>query len=123
MSTNFFARSLDCSNAEELHIGKCSLGWDFLFRAYPDRGLISSIAWYNFLCLPDVQIVSEYGDVCTLEEFWEYAVRRREEGGIREITHVHVEAWRQERGRLAAIFASRQWTDELGRPFADYEFC
>lgn len=57
----------------EVHLGKRSYGWKFLWKANYD--------WYNmtkksidaFLHREDVILYNEYGDILTPEQVWEYA--------------------------------------------------
>jgi len=44
---------------KSLHIGKSSMGWEFLFAPYPELGLISWEAWKSYLS--NRRIVDEYG--------------------------------------------------------------
>lgn len=121
MSTNYYAKHPGQSTSEEgLHIGKCSSGWEFLWRAHLDLGLTSAAEWRKFLDRPLMDrpwvVVDECNVEHSLTEFWETVtvrdasarnpVRRREE------LHVKGDYW-----------AERQWRDKDGYPFADYEFC
>lgn len=58
---------------EELHIGKSSAGWKFLFAPYPERGLTNWRAWKQFLLDTTVGIEApirdEYGKEWKLAEF------------------------------------------------------
>ena len=51
---------------EELHIGKASMGWQFLFAPYPELGLTSWAAWQEFL--KDKTIRNEYGQEWSLDD-------------------------------------------------------
>lgn len=71
MGTNYYTDGdLPCAccgrGGEELHIGKSSGGWQFLFAPYPERGLTSFKAWREFLT--DREIRDEYGDKHTLAD-------------------------------------------------------
>ncbi|MGX7709216.1 hypothetical protein [Methylobacterium sp. Gmos1] len=54
-------------DSEKLHIGKSSLGWEFLFVPYPEHGLTSFAAWKEYL--QSREIVDEYGRVVSLADF------------------------------------------------------
>lgn len=75
--TNFCA---DCGRYDELHIGKASKGWRFLFRGYAQEGLkIASWEDWRNRFLEGGQIVSEHGNSFSLVEF-ERLVGRFKEG-------------------------------------------
>lgn len=79
VSTNFFLNPKSpCSTCgltdhrENLHIGKRSAGWRFLFHAYPEKGLITTAAWESYLKEAiDVGgcILDEYDELIPLEKF------------------------------------------------------
>jgi hypothetical protein len=104
------------ADAEGLHIGKHSGGWEFLFRAHPDFGLTSTTSWRQFLDHPWVTIVAEHGVTVTASEFWEYVAKwstdRVRSQPIRDVAGVSADYW-----------TTRQWRDVEGFPFAAYEFC
>lgn len=119
MGTNYYARHPGIAPGEEgLHIGKASGGWEFLWRAHPQYQLTTSAAWRAFLRHPwaQVTIVAEYGTEVSLDEFWEFAT---DQSGQRRNPHDTSCGHRV----IDASFQQRQWRDEAGRPFADYEFC
>jgi hypothetical protein len=119
MSTNFYAIN-PFTIGEGYHIGKRSVGWDFLFRAYPEHGLITCTAWHDYLSEPGVQIRNEYGTIVPLDEFWPDAILRPSESGLPMRSHVG------EPERLAGgldAYGLNEFADEHGHPFADYEFC
>jgi len=53
---------------KEIHIGKRSCGWQFLFESGPWECNLQSIK--DFLSQPDIEIYDEYGIYFTSEEFW-----------------------------------------------------
>jgi hypothetical protein len=69
MGTNYYAQVDFCEcckrPAEELHIGKSSGGWAFLFMPHPERGLTTWAAWKAYLAT--VPIKNEYGDDVSFE--------------------------------------------------------
>lgn len=72
MGTNYYAH-LDacptCGKGEEMHIGKSSGGWRFMFHIYPERGINSWASWQAKLRLSRAPIKDEYGKTHTLEDF------------------------------------------------------
>jgi len=52
--------------SEQLHIGKSSAGWKFLFAPYPEHGLTSWRAWQTFLTNRVIQ--DEYGAIVDLAD-------------------------------------------------------
>lgn len=74
MGTNYFVHTSACPNAcdhcsasEELHLGKSSIGWRFLFQAEPEwpRDQAYSL-WLERAKLGEIR--DEYGDPITLDE-------------------------------------------------------
>lgn len=78
MGTNYKALIDPCGECgrprDRLHIGKSSMGWAFLFRAYRkpyDDYAISSVKqWKEFLSQENVTIEDEYSRPLTQKEFW-----------------------------------------------------
>ncbi len=52
-----------------MHIGKSSVGWRFLFRAYGYEGPGTYKEWINEIKNPQKHIRDEYGNVIHYEEF------------------------------------------------------
>lgn len=52
MSTNFYLRTPD---GQEIHLGKRAIGWPFMFRGYPDRGITNYEAWRAQLDLGEIR--------------------------------------------------------------------
>lgn len=55
---------------ENLHVGKQSFGWAFLFAAYPERMLTSAKSWREFLQATTAPLVDEYGETIDKDRFW-----------------------------------------------------
>lgn len=72
-STHYYAKTTDSHAPHDLHIGQHVPGWEFLFRAHPDLGLTSTLAWRKYLEAPGVTIVTDGGFERTLAEFWPLA--------------------------------------------------
>lgn len=87
MGTNYYAeldRCENCGRSDRLHIGKSSVGWQFIFRCHTDRepSLCSWVEWQKVLA--KARIVDEYGAVVSLAWFQEFiavkAVEDRPQG-------------------------------------------
>ncbi|MBU2233142.1 MAG: hypothetical protein KKG69_17900 [Alphaproteobacteria bacterium] len=70
MGTNYYTESAPkcptCGHQEsDLHIGKSSSGWKFIFMPHTSRGLTSWAKWKDYL--KDRVIRDEYGDVVSLD--------------------------------------------------------
>lgn len=58
----------------EVHLGKRSDGWKFLWQANYDWYDTTKESIDNFLCRDDIILYNEYGDILTPEQVWdEYA--------------------------------------------------
>ena len=84
MGTNYYLRTNICEKCgryDEIHIGKSSMGWPFIFEAhnlqFPDDGpRIGS--WLDFLeYLKNGKIFNEYGEQISLNEFKEIVTDRK----------------------------------------------
>lgn len=72
MGTNYYAQLEEvckcCGRGDEdLHIGKQSAGWQFIFADYPERGLDTAEAWFSFL--EGRSILNEYNKPIAPDEF------------------------------------------------------
>lgn len=70
MGTNYYLRSnvcIHCGHFKEIHLGKCSCGWRFLFHKCEE---IKNISDVQFLVLRN-KIYNEYGDYISTNEFWD----------------------------------------------------
>jgi hypothetical protein len=72
MGTNYYVK--DDSNNFELHIGKNSVGWEFLFHAHETPFLHSAQQLSTFLrfveIIPHVGVYNEYGEEVSIDDFW-----------------------------------------------------
>jgi hypothetical protein len=75
MGTNYYAIR---PGEEDLHIGKASAGWEFLFRAHKDPEITSIADWMYTLNLPEVKIRNEYGTEISYANFINWFVTRTE---------------------------------------------
>lgn len=83
MGTNYYAsrgKCACCGTDTKLHIGKSSLGWCFLLRLYPERGLTSWTTWRRYL--DGMTITDEYGTVITKKALIEVITKRRGAVGV-----------------------------------------
>lgn len=75
MGTNYYAKIKPCDHCgvskEELHIGKSSGGWKFLFAPYPEHNLTTWKAWLRYLLSKDVTIRDEYGQDIHIDDFYD----------------------------------------------------
>uniref|UniRef100_A0A6M3XVU4 Uncharacterized protein n=1 Tax=viral metagenome TaxID=1070528 RepID=A0A6M3XVU4_9ZZZZ len=72
MGTNYYLRKGICKECEhpkeELHIGKSSCGWTFIFQAHDEPFIHSANDWKNEL--PKGRIFDEYGEEISEDDFW-----------------------------------------------------
>lgn len=121
MSTNYYARTMDMPEDHEgLHIGKSSVGWDFLWRGHKKLNLTSRALWEKYLNNKDISIVSEMGIVYDLTGFLDEVVNPRD--GRKRIKHAHY--WlRFDRNMHQTWMFDEEWVDDEGYPFCGSEFC
>lgn len=79
MGTNYYVNTPSCPNAcehcsesERIHLGKSSVGWQFLFRADSDWPRDEAFAYWVRRALSG-PIVDEYGRACSLAELLDLA--------------------------------------------------
>lgn len=64
MGTNYYVNQKPCAScgrgSEQIHVGKSSGGWKFLFQRHDILGLNSKVAWEKYLKEHDGSIVDEY---------------------------------------------------------------
>jgi hypothetical protein len=88
MSTNFYMvfrceHEEGCGEEVTLHLGKNSVGWQFMFQALPDRGIFNCPGWIHLMTKKGGIIVDEYRRVYTMEEFSDY-VAETYNGNLKE---------------------------------------
>lgn len=68
MGTNYYYKFED----SKYHIGKKSVGWQFIFEAQPELDVYSKGQWSDFLFRyqSKVYIVDEYDNILTFDEFF-----------------------------------------------------
>lgn len=116
MSVNYYARTPTTPTGDEgLHIGQHAGRIEFLFRAHRDRGLTTVAEWSAYLQREEVTIVAESGYEVAFDEFWPKATARPADVGY-PMSSRWEPTW-------ATPTDERQWRDEGGHPFVNYEFC
>lgn len=114
MGTNYYAHTA-ATDAEGLHIGKKSAGWDFLFHAIPEQGLTTVAAWRKLLAPAGAHITDEYGQRIAVGDFFDMATARPTDTTPRLRAHGDLlPARRDERFHVDE--------DARGVPFLDEEF-
>lgn len=109
MGTNYYVKAVPaecpCCHRpfEKLHIGKVSSGWRFSFRAYPEQDLMSFAKWKARLAHSGTQIVDEYGNDVSFDDF------------VKVVTDHFA-------GELSAYDIKGEFVDPDGHPFYHYEF-
>lgn len=83
MGTNYYVEQTPCDKCggggEDLHIGKSSAGWKFLFQQHSEKGLNSRKAWGEFLHRPGSEIVDEYGVYWPVDDFFVMVDKKQSE--------------------------------------------
>lgn len=87
MGTNYFLReTTKCGCGHEdvervLHVGKSSVGWQFLFRSHPDEEISSAADWRRRIEAAPDGLHDAYDRAITPEDFWKMVEAKR--GGLR----------------------------------------
>ena len=71
MGMNYYSTKVKCeycNNIEYLHIGKKSVGWRFVFKSHPDKGIVSYRDWIRYL--HDAKISYETNEEIEHEKFF-----------------------------------------------------
>jgi len=120
VGTNFYIRESSIDNStgevvyEDIHIGKRSGGWVFTFNGQVFRSVVLWRAATRQIPA-NMQIVDEYGDPHTYDDFWDSVEQTKKPWGPRKI-RPQINAYSQFEPRK-----SRQWVDE-GFAFYNGEF-
>jgi len=80
MGTNYNAiydKCGRCGRSEQIHIGKLSGGWEFMFRAHCEPQLESVADRRRWLKESGAEVRSEYGDSLSGDDFWALIERSR----------------------------------------------
>lgn len=85
MGTNYFFRQKRCEHCgagllvgPALHVGKSSVGWQFLFRAHPDLGITSVADWRRRIAEAPDGLFNSYDASVTQEDFWKMVEAKRD---------------------------------------------
>lgn len=137
MGTNYYAQVNTCKECNkpeyELHIGKLSWGWSFGFRGYTKHQVTENVElnldtwekWKAFLSEGNVKIVDEYGEEETFESFCKLVEDRQKQF---KFNHAYVVNHPEEypdlqMNDLDQEYKSKNWVDDKGYGFTDWEFC
>lgn len=141
MGTNYYAlRGEDtvCSHClgtgketVHTHIGKSSGGWTFSFHAardydlYPNtwgsdrpepRKIESYFEWLEYLALPGIKIINEYGEEVSLADFKDLVESKKDE------THNHTLVMRNDPQYKGTRYDTECFLDAEGNSFSKGEF-
>jgi len=116
MGTNYYLRYTPCKTCkkyDELHIGKQSSGWKFLFRTGKDLDILSSYDWrlriaFDVVAQKRAKIFDEYDKEISPKEFFENVEKNQGK-------KCHIEYYDS--------FRSSDFTDEFGYDCCWNEFC
>jgi hypothetical protein len=125
MGTNYYVAKNKCDCCKrvdhEYHIGKSSYGWAFSFQGYKWNNLTSWKQWKEFL--KNQQIIDEYGDDVSYEEFINMVETYKAPDFVREDGHVNLQHNNQGKIDKQPWFNPEyDWDDEDGYSFTSREF-
>jgi len=105
---------------EEVHIGKRSCGWKFLFAPSPAHYDETKESILQFIHQDGWQLFDEYGDKIDPDKFWDEYVTCMEDGWTGET----YDRWEREQGHYYHSAASYEHVTSAGLRFArDTDFC
>ena len=135
MGTNYYLKTKPCDTCghrmEELHIGKSSGGWQFHFRGYMEEEITSYKKWLEIIENSGKEIMDEYGDVISIEQFKELVASKKDGLNHTNIVTCKPET-KEKRDHLLKYENSRHyydmdvrddWKDNEGHAFTGREFC
>lgn len=96
-----YGRCECCHRYEQVHIGKSSAGWTFNFQGTEE--IRSYADWLHFFESNPGEVVTQYGEIKTVDAFKEL-----------------VEAKRTERNNHALNYPKGNWLDPDGHSFSSY---
>ena len=80
MGTNYYLEMDRCEHckrsANQLHIGKSSMGWTFALNTYPEKNITSLAAWIDMFHANPGSIVDEYGSSISVNEMIKLITKR-----------------------------------------------
>ena len=135
MGTNYYKQSKACEacghRKTSSHIGKSSWGWSFSFRGHYDSPR-SYQEWLRELEDPKCEIVNEYGEVISLDDFKELVENKKNDLNHTRMVQGHpvTEKERKHMQENPSNFyrtddhhSKQCWIDPEGHSFHDGEFC
>lgn len=75
MGTNYYIQR---ENGEEIHIGKASFGWQFIFQTNPEYYESTRVGVNRFLKLNKNNLYDEYGERVRIEDFWDMVEKKKD---------------------------------------------
>ena len=87
---------------EEVHIGKCSGGWKFLFAPNPEHYDETKESILQFIHQDGWYLFDEYGDIIDPDKFWDEYVASMEDGWTGE----SYDRWEREQGHYHQVSAA-----------------
>lgn len=109
MGVNYYCKE----GNDLLHIGKSSYGWQFVFRAYPEKDIFSRRDWIAYMIENQSIIVDEGQEEISLQDFIDKTNTEKRQKQYN----------RKQEGTLKNQFNWLQENDELGighRCYTDY---
>ncbi len=130
MGTNYFLITKNEVD-ENKHIGKSSMGWQFIFRGYPKEFIFSLNDWKTLINEPSNLVINEYGEIIDKATFYQgiEAVTRKEMLNAYNVLHkvpmnkkerVKFELDKDKENYDSSI--RKEWKDDEGYCFFEYEF-
>ena len=132
MGTNYYvyiANEDVTKDAEELHIGKSSIGWVFSLRIHPERGIHTLYDWMPVLLNHQNVIRDEYGRNITAHEMLRTITMRERSEPVNwseqefELNHAEPGPNNLVRHRQMSDYGRTVTHGEGTWDYCDYEFC
>lgn len=112
MGTNYYLRMNICPHCgryDEVHLGKSSGGWRFMFHGYRDKDdpikLTNLVNLFKILNTEGIRIFDEYGEEETRQEFLDFVNQKQ-----------------SEKSQFPSLGTDRGEIDENGFEFYYYDF-
>ena len=77
MGTNYYIR-LDDDRSNDIHVGKSSFGWKFIFQVNSKQYSPNKVGVNRFLKLHRDKFYDEYGSNVDIGEFWELVEQKKD---------------------------------------------
>ena len=132
MGTNYYVIGKECPTcghkSEKMHLGKQSCGWQFHFRGYRDKGLISREFWIDYITKNKLTIIDEYGNTFPLRDFFASLNLVNNKLNVYNIAR-NLPMNDKEKEYLERCphtddpSLAYEWKDDEGFAFTDWEFC